>query len=437
MPLSNTPKPSTEEPKKKASSTKPRKRPAPKDRDENGNIIGSQTSIASRKRRCPRVTMASLQIDDEDDDLSKFTTSFSTNSHSHNTWGLAVSTTIVAPKRKRKAATFKHGPGLSRNHAARSGGLFSRFPELRSLEATPEPVEMNSPTRSPFLRYPLEVRERIYGYFLRSPRSIIMNHDWKAVERCPSFVVKEILFICKQVTAEALSFLYRNNTFHAILRENQSRLPDWSISKIPSMYLKLLRNVILECPKENWNLDWYHKAANSIETLALAKPVLEIFTIVMTPQQVGLSSTALGLEAAPITFADFLWEGGEVMGAIMKLGCKRLGVVVKKDDGRRVVLEVNFGGIFATSDDHESWFEKDRLYQQTRVALKKRVEIELVAMKDKFEEVFNDEKKAVEMGWCRVMGRDERLVKDQRRQSNGEMSGGWRQPRIGSENSSL
>ncbi|QSZ29426.1 hypothetical protein DSL72_003940 [Monilinia vaccinii-corymbosi] len=232
--------------------------------------------------------------------------------------GLPASTTIVATKRKRRTATFKSPSGLSHHHAARGAGIFTRSPEPRSLETTPKPMEMNnSPTRSPLLRYPLEVRERIYGYFLRSPKSIIMKHDWKAVERRPDFSIKEILFICKQITTEALSFLYKNNTFHALLRENKSQIPDWCISKIPSTYLNLIRSVIFECPKDSWNLDWHRKAAKSIGTLALAKPVLNTFTILMTPQQLELNSTALGLEAAPITFADFLWEGGEVLAAIL------------------------------------------------------------------------------------------------------------------------
>ncbi|KAF7856910.1 hypothetical protein EAF04_009671 [Stromatinia cepivora] len=435
MPLSDMPKPSTEGPKKKAS--KPRKRSVPNDRDVNGNIVGSKTSIASRKRRCPRVTMASLQIDDEDDDLSRFTTSFSANSHSHNTWGIPSSTTIVAPKRKRKTSTFKQRSGVSRNHAARGAGLFNRFPGLRNLETTPEPLEMNCPSRSPFLRYPLEVREHIYGYFLRSPNSILMNYDWEAVERCPSFVVKKVLFICKQISAEALLFLYKNNTFHALLRENKLGLPAWSIPRIPAVYLNLVRNVIFECPKDNWDLDWYYKAARSINTLAIAKPVLETFTIVLTPQQVGFSSTALGFEDAPITFSDFLWEGGELMSTIMKLACKKLRVVVKKHDGRRIILEVDvFGSIFATSDDQEDWFKEDKSQQLARVALKARVRSELVVIKDKFEEIFNNEEKAIKMGWCRVMDSDERLVNNQRRQSRGTMGGALPQPRVGSECSS-
>lgn len=421
MPLSNTPKSSTEGPKKNAS--KPRKRPAPKDREEDGSIIGSKTSIASRKRRCPKITRASLQIDDENDDLSRFTTSFSANSHSHNTWGIPVPTAIVAPKRKQRTSTFKQQPRLGRNHATLSAGIFNHFPELCSPETTPEPMEMNCPTRSPFLRYPLEVRERIYGYFLRSSNSILMNHDWEAVERCPDLIVKKILFICKEITAEALSFLYKNNTFHALLRENKSKLPSWSIPRIPTTYLSFVTNVILECLKDNWNLDWYHKAAKSIETLAAAKPVLETLTIVLTPQQVGFSSTALGFEASPITFADFLWESGEIMKAIMKLNCRKLRIVVRKDDRRRIILEMDvFGGLLSTSDVQEDWFKEDKAQQLARVAVKTRVRRELAAIKDKFEEIFNNEGKAIEMGWCREMDCNERLVKSsRRRQCSGEM----------------
>ncbi|KAA8575224.1 hypothetical protein EYC84_004417 [Monilinia fructicola] len=371
MPLPKAQKLSNEGLRKEASTARSCKRSAPKDHDKNGDIIGSETSIASRKRRCPRVTMASLQIDDENDDLNQFTTSFGADSHSHNTWGLAVSTTIVATKRKRKTATFNLSPGFGLKHATHSACLSNGLPSPCSLETTPEVIEMNCPARSPLLRYPLEVRERIYGYFLRSPKSIIMNYDWKAVKRCPNFTIKKILFICKQITAEALSFLYKNNTFYALLRESKS-LPDWCISKVPSTYLSLIRNVILECPKDNWDLDWYYKAARSIGTLTLAKPVLDTLAIVMTPQQVQFSSTALGLEAAPITFADFLWKDGAVIAAIMKLGCKNLKVVMNKNDGRRIMLEIAVNRIFTTPDDQDDWFKNDRPYQQGREDLKKK-----------------------------------------------------------------
>ncbi|TEY73506.1 hypothetical protein BOTCAL_0077g00260 [Botryotinia calthae] len=430
------PNPSAGGPKGKVSNS--RKRPAPKDRDENGKIIGSMTSKASRKRRGPRITMASLQIDDENDDLSQFTPSFDANSHSHNTWGIPSSAMIVAPKRKRRSATSKQRPGLSRNHAARSAGLFNRYPELCSLETTPEPAEMNSLTRSPFLRCPLEVREQIYGYFLRSPYSILVNYDWEAVERCPDFIVKKILLICKQISAEALSFLYRNNTFHALLRENMSRPPAWSIPRITTTYLNLVKNVVLECPKDNWNLNWYYKAAKSIETLVVAKPVLKTFTIVLTPQQVGFTSAALGFEHTPITFADFLWEDGEVMNAIMKLSCKKLRIVVKKSDGRRLVLEVDtHGGMLATTNDQEDWFKEDKVYQLSKLSLKTSVRKELAALKDKFEQIFHDEEKAIKMGWCGVMDSGERLVNNQHRPFKGAMRNGQPQPRSGCKFSPL
>ncbi|KAF7902607.1 hypothetical protein EAF00_002510 [Botryotinia globosa] len=428
------PKRSGEGPREKFSNL--RKRATPKDRDENGKIIGSMTSKASRKRRCARITMASLQIDDENDDLRQFTTSFDANSHSHNTWGIPSSAMIVAPKRKRKFGTSKQRPGLGRNHAARSAGLFNRYPELCSREATSEPVEMNSPTRSPFLRYPLEVRERIYGYFLRSPNSILVNYDWEAVERCPDFVVKKILFICKQISAEALSFLYKNNTFHALLRENLTRLPSSSIPRITATYLNLVKNVVLECPKDNWNMDWYYKAAESIETLVTAKPVLKTFTIVLTPRQIGFTSTALGFEHAPITFPGFLWEDGEVMNAIMKLSCKKLRIIVKKCDGRRLALEVDtHGGVLATVNDQEGWLKEDKVYQLSRISLPNTVRKELAELKDKFEQIFHDEEKAIEMGWCRVMDSGERLVNHQRGLFEGAV-GDWRsQPRFDSEGS--
>ena len=156
-------KPSKPSNPNRASSGNSRKGPS-----KNSSSEIPYTSFASRKRRQPTCSMASLRdLETEEDIEENFKGLFGEQSESHYTWGRTESKPIVAIKRK--------GPKAPRLGKMAMGkmpgppGLFAQF------EGTPEPAMPNSPDRSPLLRLPLEVREKIYTHFLIYRRPIIVH----------------------------------------------------------------------------------------------------------------------------------------------------------------------------------------------------------------------------------------------------------------------
>src|SRR6266702_879403 len=80
-----------------------------------------------------------------------------------------------------------------------------------------DPIIPNSPDRSPILRIPLEIREKIYAHLLVYKRPIIVKEDWITVERNP-FQSHAILQTCQQFSEEASRYVYQSNIFRAVLR---------------------------------------------------------------------------------------------------------------------------------------------------------------------------------------------------------------------------
>jgi hypothetical protein len=166
--------------------------------------------------------------------------------------------------------------------------------------------------------------------------------------------IHPILRVCQQIKAEATSYFYRHNVFRAVNRYHPRNHASVDIAYqlyesliIEPRYLSLFRNLIIECPRENWGPEWYDKTSSALEKLVEAKTSLMSLTLIVAPQRVGISDTALGLEKRPVTFADFFWLKGRLMKAFLKLKCKRFNVVVKK------MREVNVPGITLRQPDRE------------------------------------------------------------------------------------
>ncbi|PQE33989.1 hypothetical protein CJF32_00002857 [Rutstroemia sp. NJR-2017a WRK4] len=391
---------------KKATVPKPRKAAAPKKPrvSKARKARGEPSSLSSRKRRGHHITRALLAMDDENDDLRQFDGVFAPGSHSASTWGTLSSGPIVgtvgakSSKQKRTVTCFSE--------------LIADWQDPEIESASREP---NSPTRSLFLRYPLEVREKIYAILLRSSSSILVGYDWEKVERSPSLDLR-ILRVCRQINAEATPFLYKINIFHAVLRRSfRYNMFSFDPLLISSQSLHLFKYVLLECPVNNFHSEWYAEVTRGLELLGMAKPMLESLTIVVSPQRVGMSSTALGLEANPITFADFFWLDGGIMKAIMELRCKTLRVVVKKGNGRRVLMEVDLRYVMLsrkieTQNDAPSWFARDPSCLEPRLAREAKAIEELAALKERFEGIFKNDERAVGEGWCRFMDADKKII---------------------------
>jgi len=144
-------------PPRKSKATKPVPEPkaAPKSRkipDTSENAI-EYTSIAARKRNQPTCSMSRAETEETIDE--NFIGLFGQSSDSHFTWGKTQNKAMPPAKRRRN-----HRPLIAA--------------EMRGF---PEPVVHNNPERSPFLRLPMEIREKIYGKFLKFSRTVILQHD--------------------------------------------------------------------------------------------------------------------------------------------------------------------------------------------------------------------------------------------------------------------
>jgi len=181
------------------------------------------SSLASRKRRRPSCSVASLAaLEDEETLESKFVALFEKPSHSHLTWGKSSSSPIVATKRKGKC---------KQRHVFNTGKRMAfLFGYLEETEKLP-----NSPKYSILLRFPLEIREKIYGYLLLYEKPIIVKYLMMLYSKCfieltslradltqvesLNLRCHAILRVCKQISDEAARFLYQRNTFRAVLRK--------------------------------------------------------------------------------------------------------------------------------------------------------------------------------------------------------------------------
>jgi hypothetical protein len=403
-------------------------KPTPRKRAviDSSKIIGSFTSNAERRRRKPTCSLTSLRnLEDEITLESDFVGYFGATSESHCTWGKTETQPIAATKRKGKAPRFKKNSAKD-NIAA----LFDSGENLG-------PKIPNSAERSFFLRFPLEIREKVYGIFFLYPKPILVKYDLGSVER-DNLRNRPILRVCKQISDEASSFLYRQNVFRAILRKTRATPHLHESFIIDPKFLSFFRNVIIECQKDNYSLDWYEVASLSIEKLVQAKAVLQSLTIVVLPQRVGVSETAVGVEAHPITFADFFWFPGRFMTAIRNLPCKQLNIVFKKtykipgpadhltpaglngnpQSGVMASANVIITKRFLISLDLtylarsplEEGFLRNPETVNIQVGKDRAIRQELLSLKEKFEDIFIDGEKAVEQGKCRMIGEDEKIT---------------------------
>jgi hypothetical protein len=375
-----------------------------------------------RKRKTDfTLSMPSLNDNSLDENyIETLSQSLGISSASFHTWGKTIEKPIAATTRKSRP--FNRGRRAPASVLCAQASFSSLFPS-HAPQGTPEPIIPNSPSRSPLLLgLPLEVREKIYAYFLQYPKPILLKDDLSTLESHPTNPYKNslaFLLVCRQISLESSSFLYRNNTFCAILRgapkPRNFRIrndDDDTASFLAPRFLPLFRNIIIDLPKENWGLGWYDKASSCVEKLVQANTVLSSITLAVTPQRVGMSETALGMEATPITFSDFLWVEGRFVAAVQKLkACRVLNVVVRLRGGKRCVVSVNLSGL--CSEFRREEVEGELVNEETikmNAQRKKEVQEELEDLKEKFEAVFQDDEMAIEEGICRVLRSEDSLV---------------------------
>ena len=189
----------------------------------------------------------------------------------------------------------------------------------------------------------------------------------------------------------------------------------------------LFKNVIITCEGEHYLPSFYRKACVSIKKLVEANAVLDTITLVTVPQKVGISHTAGGKELNAISFADFLYAQGAFMTELKMVQCKFFNVIMKKactvevetvGDGtldNDTIIEETFVRRLLISFDlrylHPAATEEGPLANEETIKYARSkadaVENELMGLKERFEEVFEDDEKAVEEGKCRLLDENE------------------------------
>ncbi|TVY58177.1 hypothetical protein LSUE1_G010281, partial [Lachnellula suecica] len=319
-----------------------KKRPA----DEEISKPLKPTSQASRYRSRYRLTRGTLWRDSHNpEDIEGLAKSLLADSPSHDTWGITSQGDIIGTsKRRRKTTAVRKG---------KDGQAIMTWAEMMEdmAASTRKPIIWNTLEKSPILRLPLEVRERIYGYVLKYEKPILLKSNWEIPER-NTFNSHALLRTCKQFAIECTPFLYAQNTFQALFRPTTTRQLIYDdVPLLPSIMHHFFRDIVLDFAKESWSIDWYEKTAACLEKLLAAKPTLNSLTLIMSPKKVGMSTTAMGMRANPVAFADFLWDGGAVMQAVSKLCPRTLKVLIKKG-GKRFEIEVDMRCLRALMGGH-------------------------------------------------------------------------------------
>lgn len=375
------------------------------------NTKHGKTSPAALEHRGPTFSLHSLlNIEDEKDHERDFFRLNGKTPETHATWGRTGTGAISAIKSKKKGLKAQnYFSGL-----ASIGPLFGKNDQAESTLLIP-----NSPDRSPLLGFPVEVREKIYGFLLADPKPIVVGPDWESVQgRVLRY--NALQYVCKQLGEEASKFVYNENVFLALLRTPRKSSAFDEALFIDTKFLSLFRNVVINCPMENWTLDWHEKAAHSVDKLVAAKAALASITIVVSPTRAtGSSSTALGIEANPLCFADFFYYQGPLMTSIRKLQCKVFNIIIKK----RLVTTI--GQIKFTSGVKRLLISVDLTYlhaevvqsgfanEETMAIAREKattVKHELQGLKHRFEAIFEDHETAIQYGICRELSEEEKIT---------------------------
>ncbi|EKD14102.1 uncharacterized protein L3040_007897 [Drepanopeziza brunnea f. sp. 'multigermtubi'] len=355
------------------------------------------SSQAARERKRFRLSRTSLHDDLDEDHIAQQASLLM--GESKNSWGVPERSPIEAsrrPRQKGRSIRRLRGGGVADAETA----YLAMFEDMQAERAPPR--RPNCPSRSPILRIPLEVREEIYAYLLIYPSPIQVMADWTTLERNPSAsaVDHSLLLVSRQFGAEATSFIYRNNTFQSLIRKPATAvLPRFGTPMtLPTSFHSLLRKIEIDCTKACWDMAWHERAAKGLDRLVTAGAVINTMTVMLVPQRVGMSSTALEDEASPVTFADFLWYPGPFMRAVCRLAPKKLVVVVKKTSKKRLGMELDLTYLrVGTVEDNLMANEETLKIRKARSGTLKK---ELVGFKDRFEEIFEDDECAVREGKC-------------------------------------
>ncbi|KAL3428293.1 hypothetical protein PVAG01_01802 [Phlyctema vagabunda] len=388
---------------------KSRKRAEP--RDETGNLIGSETSQAARKRRRPGMSMVECGYDDPDGKVEDYdhTPTFEKNSIIHYTWGRTESQPITAPRKKRRTGSLLMlpGMGLGRGRDPRMGGMFGE----------PEEVTIpNGPERSHLLRVSLEIREMIYGYLLIHPRPIILDATWSRAES-RNVLDHSIIRTCKQISVEASAFLFRNNCWVSLIRQVHGMRTFERL--IHANNIPLIKNAVIKCTSDRGGWASYTDMCSSVQKLINAGVRLRCLTLVVEPRKLLLSTTLDGLvTSSSIRYADFFLTKQRFMSLLPRVNCQVFNVIMYRPDGTRLLISIDMRALALIEHGKNKNKNKDnggekKRNQDSAKRVNKKIDLvrqELKGLKELFEDVFIHGVDGAEPGKCRLLDEDESIT---------------------------
>ncbi|PMD26091.1 hypothetical protein NA56DRAFT_563501 [Hyaloscypha hepaticicola] len=354
------------------------------------------TTQGERYRKRFKMTRASMDEDIDVESITKLAQNL--QGETLYSWGIPKDGPILAlQKKKTQSRITKKTPEEE-----------AKMRMIEDMRPKRGPIIPNSPERSPILRIPLKIREKIFSYLLVHKKPIMVKEDWTTVERNPFLQSHAIVQTCKQFAEEASQYIYKANTFQALLRNPATifRRREDPVEIHPK-YCSLFRNIIINCSVHCWDTEWFEKVTAGLQKIITAKADIQSLAFIFdSPKRVGMTTTALGMEYNAITFADFLWYDGAIMEAVRNIHPKTLNIVVKKSGGKRFLMSVDM-------TCHQSSFEETPLADTETIRLAKAkadmVKEELLGLKDRFEEISEDDEWALQCGKCRLLEDGERV----------------------------
>jgi hypothetical protein len=180
--------------------------------------------------------------------------------------------------------------------------------------------------------------------------------------------------------------------------------------------------VVLDCPRDSFNLYWHDNAAQSIDLLASLNTNINTVTIYVQPHRgVGLSTTSIGMEKCPLHFADFFHPNGNLMIAIRRLKPKFFNVILRKDVDlpgsvdplqpkkhfKRLLISLDLNHLRVGEVKAGSLLNEETIKIARNMTAV--VEGQLEGLKTRFEEIFADYESAIMEGKCRELSKEEKI----------------------------
>ena len=354
-------------------------------------------SMSARSKTAFKISRASLMEDDlNEESIAKLFKDIKPTSLTNLTWGETSNggTKAILGRRRRK---------WNIQRVKSTGTDQDRYMQMTGKEVGRGDLRydglIHNPRDSFLLRWPYEIREGIYEYFLISNDKIRLKPDLTTVEM-KIVADHAIRRTCRTLYTEGTAFLFKRNMITVVFR-NMSRaaiLRIYHIVSLPANFASMFRNVTLEFYSDCWKKSWYEKAKQCVETITDAGAHLSCLTLMLNPKEIKRSTRYAGLKAARVSFGDFLDFDRDLMVAIRELHPRNLKLVIQKAVKKRLTVELDLTYADALWRQSEEFMNE--CTEKILVIRGEQIDSEMQQLRDRFEYIFRNDVLATRHGHC-------------------------------------